>query len=94
MAHMNHGSSMHQYHGNHIMPNHGMGAMTDGQTKRDKDAIYGLVFPSATKQIVHYNLIGIDNDYSTISELSRTEFIIRKAFFCFYCVLLAFVLWK
>ena len=25
------------------MPNHGMGAMTDGQTKRDKDAIYGLV---------------------------------------------------
>lgn len=43
MAHMNHGSSMHQYHGNHIIPNHGMGAMTDGQTKRDKDAIYGLV---------------------------------------------------
>lgn len=39
-AHMNHGPSMHQYHGNHVMSNHVMGSVPDVH-KRDKDAIYG-----------------------------------------------------
>jgi hypothetical protein len=38
--HMNHGPSMHQYHGNHVMSNHVMGSVPDVH-KRDKDAIYG-----------------------------------------------------
>jgi homeobox protein homothorax len=38
--HMNHGPTMHQYHGNHVMSNHVMGAVPDVH-KRDKDAIYG-----------------------------------------------------
>lgn len=38
--HMNHGPSMHNYHGNHVMSNHVMGAVPDVH-KRDKDAIYG-----------------------------------------------------
>jgi hypothetical protein len=41
--HMNHGPSMHQYHGNHVMSNHVMGSVPDVH-KRDKDAIYGYVF--------------------------------------------------
>lgn len=39
-GHMNHGSSMHQYHGNHVMSNHMMTGVPD-VNKRDKDAIYG-----------------------------------------------------
>lgn len=41
MGHMNHGSSLHHYQGNHIMSNHSMSGMADGHSKRDKDAIYG-----------------------------------------------------
>ena len=41
MSHMNHGSSLHHYQGNHLLPNHGMSGVADGHSKRDKDAIYG-----------------------------------------------------